>query len=326
MLATIWTVALICLVPWIQTFDEMGDAIVLTKGWTTPIHCYDLEIVEQGSTSVGGGDGKHENARIVREVCNRDLDRFLMCNSVGTWTLTLSTGTAHDGVKTSYFEGSSKFAIVDVDGFGMSNASSKTGSCVIGARGIDLGLLPLTFVHGASNAEVEMRNHVIEYLIKNERDSKVSDVRRPHFGKIKKQKRFRYYRDLSNGVGRTPVGYEVWVSAEGIDVGMVAELRLCFLKAGSTAFLTEDDVAYCQCSVRTKWTELQDTDLTVVPIEIDQRFSDGGHSIARTTKLDWKQVNEYKPNDDSISAKTTLVDFKKSVGNVKARVDQLLNR
>ena len=85
-------------------------------------------------------------------------------------------------------------------------------------------------------------------------------------------------------------------------------------------------MAYCQCSVRTKWTELQDTDLTVVPIEIDQRFLDGGHSIARTTKLDWKQVNEYKPSDDSISAKTTLVDFKKSVGNVKARVDKLLNR
>jgi len=72
--------------------------------------------------------------------------------------------------------------------------------------------------------------------------------------------------------------------------------------------------------------ELEHANVVIVPGEIEQRFSDGGQSIANSIRLDWKNVNSDKSSDVPVSAKSTLDEFKATVGNIKSRVDKLLNR
>jgi len=125
-----------------------------------------------------------------------------MCNSVGSWSLDIVTGEARDGGKTSFFEGSTKSAMRHVEGFGVTNISSKNGGCIVAAREFDLGLLPLTFIHSA-NAELETRNFILEYITRKEIDARVDEISRSHFGKVKKQKRLRFYKEYTNAAGRS---------------------------------------------------------------------------------------------------------------------------
>ena len=310
---------------WTLLGDEISDALIETTGWCIPIRSHDVEITLRETTSTGGGSKRQERVRIIREVYDRDLNRFLMCNAVGSWSLELTTGQTFDGGKIAFIEGNDKSAIRHVEGYGVSNMSSNTGLCLTGARGMDLWMLPLTFVH-AAGAEIETRDFLVEFISQNEQNAKVEEISRSHFGKVKKQKRFRFYKEYTNAVGRIPVGIELCISSEGSDIGFVTELRLCFLKPNSTKFEVDSDISYCQCSVRTKWEELEKTDLTIVPVEVDQQFLDGDHAIGKSTKLAWKHLNHNKSSDDSVTAKSTLEEFKTSVGNVKARVDKLLNR
>lgn len=304
--------------------DEIGDAIIETTGWSIPIRSHDVEIVQRETSSIGGGTKRQERVRIVRELYDRDLDRFLMCNAVGSWTLEL-TGETSDGGKTVFYEGTMESAKRFVEGYGESSMTSKRGPCVTSAREIDLGMLPLTFVHGAG-AEIETRDFLVEFISQNEQNAKAEEISRSHFGKTKKQKRFRFYKEYSTAVGPLPVGIELCISAEGSDIGFVNELRLCFLKPSSTKFEADSDVKYCQCSVRTKWEELENSNSTIVPVEVDQQFLDGGHAIGKSTKLEWKHLNHNKSSEDPVSVKSSLKEFKSSVGNIKTRVDKLLNR
>jgi hypothetical protein len=102
-----------------QPLDEAGDAIVETTGWVRPIRSHDLETTQRSTSSSGYGDGRFEQVRIIREVCDRERDKFLIWNSVGSWSLRLATGEARDSGKNPWvfapYGDNGSFSVVSCD-------------------------------------------------------------------------------------------------------------------------------------------------------------------------------------------------------------------
>ena len=332
----------LCCIPICSTVFAVEDVtpakvISDTLKWPTKLTAdgHDLEMVHH--EVVDDGRRYVERYRFIREMENSKLDKFVLGSFVGNYIVDSQTGERFEEAQSVIFTGDKETLDSTI-----LNSHVQTGihiypsegkSCLEVARGFSLFAQPALFEIPVQNAASESLKDILKYFSSDTgKQHTVLKKVNSYEGRNKKVDLLRVFRMTHTVDGQeVPFGYELIVSREGSDKGLLLRMRQGFLKPNTKSFRSSKDVLYFDRTVETKWKEVEiENQGYPVPSKIVRNYywgpnKPGGNpaelgSIRVSLNFDWKRLGtpiaeEMKPDA-----------FEKLSSQYQQKIDKLLGR
>lgn len=307
-----------------ENSDQVVHALLLTERWCDSLVQYDLEIESNDTYGGSTSDISIVDRSIIREVFDKESDRFCIAKTSGKWQFSLESTESLDSTKHVISFGSRTNAVQVTEGRAKSNVRSNEGRCMESGRGFALPRFPLWFNLPTTKDIIEKElEDFAEELAEGKCVVLSAEEEFDCFGKSRKVSYFRVTRALETpqqGGGTIAIGQDVIVANDGDESGRVLAMRIVLLNGSK--YETEANVLQVLRSTMVSWKSFGEGETPLVVLDqVEKKMWLNGLEASHALKMrfTWRSL-------DSEKQLLEPAKFEVAVSGQKSRVNKLLNR